>query len=410
MTALPQEEIDEARSADIDPGTFDASSYKLLRRFLPHQQIIEAMQPDDSRHGVGIPLEYLYQALANNRGNYDYAVGEAESYLDRDALQAQVNRSAFMGSRSSPISKALSTNLLDQESHDEICDHLADHHATLAARSGDSSESNNLFSGMVPTKSVLDGDNIENWDGQDYSGAHNWMQSEIGKLKASPIIQAGFSTDSGVTNLMSDYDIFNHINKAIHSGEQLSIKYRGYKDPIARTRTIVPSHAWIDPKGGMYIRAYDPNSVGDDGIPGAWRTFRGSGVSGMSTSQPLSSQPRADADASKTESIIQSLDYDGYDTSLNAPRKNSKSQCYCSKPNGLHTLPCYENMSKKLIKHYTAQLVSACVNPVAGESPRTISPQTIAKLISTRRKLAIATRASESAFFPYAYSKDRHGE
>lgn len=413
-TSAPSvEETEQARSSDIDPGTFDSSSYRILRKFLPHQQIIDAMRPAESRHGAGIPIEYLHQALANNRGNYDYAVAEAESYLDRDLVQAQANRSAFLGSRSSTISQALSNTMLTQEDHDSICDHLVAHHAKLAQRSGSLPESVDLFGRMVASVESPENliDNIEKWDGNDYPGAHEWQQSEIGKLKTGSVIHAGINTESGATNLLSEYDIFNHINHAIHNGEQMNIKYRGKSDFDTRARSIVPTHAWMDPqRGSLYVRAYDPNAVNADGMPGGWRTFRGSGISGMSSRYPKAVELPEDTDAPEIDSKLRSMFFDGHTTSLEEPRATSSEHCSCGTADGLHTVGCYQSMASKLVKHYTAQLVSACASPSAGETPKIISPQTLSNLVATKRKLAIATQASESAFFPYAYSKDRHGK
>jgi hypothetical protein len=412
------DEIEGARSSDTHPGTFDESSYKLLRRFLSHDDIISAAQPTERTHGVALPIEYIQTGIANNAGSYRLAIPEAEAMLDRDLIQARTNRNAFMASRNSPIASALSTNLISQEEHDGIVDALSSHHGALGARENDIDSTADILgeiTGLGASPSLNDQmiDQATKLNSKDYPGAHSWMQSELGKLKSDGVITVGRNFQQEALNLTSENELFKHINQAIHNGHQLGITYRGYKDLDAKSRTIVPTMAWFNPKNnGLYVRAYDPDVLDDDGnVSGGWRTFRGSNMFGASQSTRSELQLPEDPDMPELTATINDLHSLGALTSLTSPeiKRAESTGCSCGTSSGLHSVKCYQDMASKLVKHYNAQMVSSCVSPVAGESPDTISPETLASFIATRRKLEIARNAGDSVFFPNAYVPARHG-
>jgi hypothetical protein len=436
-TKTEKQPVDEARAADIDSGTFDDSTYHMLSRFLPHEKIMDALKPSSGAHGVGIPVEYLYTALANNRGNYEYALDEARSYLDRDKIIAQASRNA----RNAPtLARAMSENLLTQPEHDNICESLKAHHSVLGGRSSDLPDSVGLFSRMVPGEHPEElVDRVQGWNDKKYSRAHEWMGSQIDKLKSGSVITPMITTSYSKTPILNVHDVFNHIHRAIHGDQQLAINYMGANDLEPRGRAIVPTHAWFDPVSGRaYVRAYDKTAQDDpEGSPekfGAWRTFRADKITGMSPTYKRAIETGPDAEAPAMDAKLRSISFNNGITSLDKPDTRepsctcgaeggyhrmgcqiksgfvgSGSHCSCGSTDGLHTVECYQDMASKLIKHYTAQMVSSCINPVPGEDVDTISPETLSSFISTRRKLGIATQAASSAFFPEDYSEQRHG-
>ena len=435
--ATEKQPVDEARAADIDDGTFDDSIYNMLSRFIPHEQIMDAMKPSSGAHGVGIPPEYLYTALANNRGNYDYALEEARSYLDRDKIIAQASRKA----RNAPtVARAMSENLLTQTDHDSICDSMKAHHKVLGSRPNNIPDSIDTFSRMVPGERPEElVDRTQGWNDKNYARAHEWISSQIDKLKSGSVITPMLTTSYSKTPILNAHDVFNHIHRAIHNDQQLVINYIGAKDLEPRSRSIVPTHAWFDPTSGKaYIRAYDRTAQDDPvGNPekfGAWRTFRADKVTGMSPMYKRAMETHPDDEAPALDAKLRSISFNNGITSLGEPGareasctcgaeggyhrmgcmiksglSSGESHCSCGTSDGLHTVECYQDMASKLIKHYTAQMVSSCVNPVPGEDVDTISPETLSSFISTRRKLGIATQAASSAFFPEDYSEQRHG-
>lgn len=414
MPDINPEDIEQARSLDVHPGTFDDSSYKLLRKFISHDEITGAMEPTEARRGVGVPVEYLQTSLANNNGDLPRALDEAEALIDRDYIQAATNRNVYTQARNSPITAYLSSNLLSQSDHDDLCDLLSGHQAVLGSRSDDLGESTELFEQMTPITgddSLID--RVSGWNNQNYRGAHNWMQSEIGKLKSDGVIHAGkVPGDDGIA-LLSEHDLFKRIHRSIHRGEKLNINYRGVNDSGPVSRTIAPTAAWFHPENrGLYVRAYDPDAI-TEGVdePGGWRTFRGGRMLGATPAGSRDFDLPEDNEAEMIASGMRTLHNKGGVTSLLPPREGISQHCSCPNQSsrGLHTVECYQNMAEKLINHYTAQLVSSCVNPVAGEDPSTISPETLKKFISTRRKRDIAIKAAESALYPVSYSQARHG-
>ena len=409
-------EIEQARSADVDPGTFDSSVYKELRKHTSHDEIMEAMQPNAQRHGVGIPLEHLLTALVNNNGDYDYAVPEAESYLDSDLLQTQLNHRQSRTVNNGSSFRTMLSGLLSQEDHDAICDSLSSHHEHLASRPDTLPESSQLFdrvigsSGFSPSDRLGIIDRVEDWNSKDYPGAHHWIQSEIARIKSGHVM-----TIPGIENPQdlsgdSRSGLFRHIHKIINDGGQLDITYRGNNDFAPRVRSIVPTYIYHHPKyDSLYIRAYDPHTIDENGNKGSWRTFRGDRVSAVSGGYGRNVEVPDDPDEEEIRKQITFLHQNNGLTSMIPHEMLGSHHCSCGSTDGLHTLDCYQKMSSRLIDHYTAQLFSSCYDP--GKQPISeglVSPSTVGNFISTRRKLDAAINVAESGLFPYSYDPDRH--
>jgi len=347
------------------------------------------------------------------------------------------------------MARAMSENLLTQSEHDAICESLKQHHIILGNRSPNVPDSIDTFSRMVPGEHPEElVDRVQGWNDKKYARAHEWIGSQIDKLKSGSVITPMLSTSYGKTPILNVHDVFQHMNRAIHGDKQLGITYMGAKDLEPKHRVVAPTHAWFDPTTGRaYIRAYDKLAQDDpQGNPekfGAWRTFRADGIKSMSTlfkqgiinhpDNPYPADP--DPEAENLNAKLRSISFNNGITSMDAPDMRepnctcgdptsarhysqclvksgylgSDNKCSCGTSDGLHTVECYQDMASKLIKHYTAQMVSSCVNPVPGEDVDTISPETLSSFISTRRKLGIATQVASSAFFPEDYSEQRHG-
>jgi len=185
LSGPSEEEFAEAKFNDIDPQTFDRATYSRLRKNLSHQEILDAMQPTPERHGVGIPLEDLETAMTNQNGDYDNAVAEAESYLDRYLVNVHSNRKAMYLNYHGPITIGVRSGTLTDNDHDNIIYNLAQHHEKLSKRKP---RDYSTFSVMVPDafKSEKDllarKDFVDRITNNDYRNAHSWMADSARKL------------------------------------------------------------------------------------------------------------------------------------------------------------------------------------------------------------------------------------
>ena len=170
-----EDEINEAASHDIDPDTFPRDSYVRLRQALSHDQIIDAIKKPEgvSEHGVGIPIEDFERALKNNRGEYEPAIAEANTYLGLYKDEILRHRSFINKNGYSIMQRRFDKDILDSDPQknalNAIVDRMFSYHATCKNREQDDSRI------QMP--------GVTNFDGEDYQGAHRWMLTQLSKLQ-----------------------------------------------------------------------------------------------------------------------------------------------------------------------------------------------------------------------------------